>query len=83
MDEDHATATSPPPVQLGITVTASLCITAVQFRQSTNFSNGRRIFQDLSFLRGDGKKYSELNNSKRYRHFLKYNFCCLNFAVCP
>jgi hypothetical protein len=39
-DEDHATTTLPPPLQLGITVTASLCITAAQCRESTKFSNG-------------------------------------------
>jgi hypothetical protein len=33
----------PPPLQLGITVTASLCITAAHCRQSTKFSNGPRI----------------------------------------
>jgi hypothetical protein len=29
----------PPPLKLGITVTASLCITAAHSHQSTNFSN--------------------------------------------
>jgi hypothetical protein len=43
MDEDHATATLPPLLQLGITFTASLCITAAHCRQSANFSNGPRI----------------------------------------
>jgi hypothetical protein len=32
-----------PPLQLGITVTASLYITAANCRQSTNFANGPRI----------------------------------------
>jgi len=31
------------PLQLGITVTTCLCITAAHFHQSTNFSNGCRI----------------------------------------
>jgi hypothetical protein len=39
MVEYHATATLPPSLQLGITVTASLCITEVHCRKSTNFSN--------------------------------------------
>jgi hypothetical protein len=40
-DEDHATTTTlPPPLQLGITVSASPCITAAHCRQFTNFSNG-------------------------------------------
>jgi hypothetical protein len=33
----------PPQQQLGITVTASLCITAAHCRQSMNFSNGPRL----------------------------------------
>jgi hypothetical protein len=33
----------PPPLQLGIRVTTSLCIKAVHYRQSTNFSNGPRV----------------------------------------
>jgi len=32
------------PPQLGITVTASLCITAMHCHQSRSFSNGPRIF---------------------------------------
>jgi hypothetical protein len=39
---DHATITLPPPLKLGITVTASLCITAAHCRQSKNVSNGSR-----------------------------------------
>jgi hypothetical protein len=31
-----------PPLQLGITVIASICITAAHFRQSTNLPNGPR-----------------------------------------
>jgi hypothetical protein len=34
----------PPPLQLGITVTASLCITAAHCRQSTNFCDGPCIY---------------------------------------
>jgi hypothetical protein len=45
MDEYHATTTLPPPLQLSITVTASLFITAAHCHQSTNFSNGARIFR--------------------------------------
>jgi hypothetical protein len=41
-NSDHATTTLPPPLQLRITVTASLCITAAHCSQSTNFSNGPR-----------------------------------------
>jgi hypothetical protein len=41
MDEDHATTTSPPPLQLGISH-ASLCKTAAHCRKSTNFSSGLR-----------------------------------------
>jgi hypothetical protein len=33
----------PPPLQLGITLIASLCITAAHYRQSANFSNGLLI----------------------------------------
>jgi hypothetical protein len=33
-----------PPLQLGITVIASLCITAAHCSQSTKFSNGRGIY---------------------------------------
>jgi hypothetical protein len=33
-----------PPLQLCITVTASLCITGAQCRQSTNFANGPQIY---------------------------------------
>jgi hypothetical protein len=40
--QDHATTTLFPLLQLGITVTASLCITAAHYRQSTNFANGPR-----------------------------------------
>jgi hypothetical protein len=37
----------PPPQQLNIIVTASLCTTAAHCRQSTNFSNGpRKIHYD-------------------------------------
>jgi hypothetical protein len=36
----------PPPLQLGITVTASFCITAAHCRQSTNFSNNLHILDD-------------------------------------
>jgi hypothetical protein len=43
-DEDHATTTLPPPLQLGITVTTSLCKTAPHCRQSTKFSNCPCIF---------------------------------------
>jgi hypothetical protein len=42
-DADYATTTLPPPLQLGIKVTAYLCIKAAHFRQSTNFANGPRI----------------------------------------
>jgi len=31
--------TLPPPLQIGATVTASLCITAAHCQKSTNFSN--------------------------------------------
>jgi hypothetical protein len=41
-DEDHTT-TMFPPLQLGITVTASLCIIAAYCRKSTHFSIGPRI----------------------------------------
>jgi hypothetical protein len=40
---NHTTTMLPPPLQLGVTVTASLCIIAAHCRQSTNFSNGSRI----------------------------------------
>jgi hypothetical protein len=36
----------PPPLQLGITVTASLGISATHCRQSTNFSNSLRILSE-------------------------------------
>jgi hypothetical protein len=38
----------PPPVQLCITVTASLCIKAALCRQSTNFSSGTRNLRRYS-----------------------------------
>jgi hypothetical protein len=47
-DEDHATTTLLPPLQLVITVTVSLCITAAHCRQSTNFSNGPRTKVEYS-----------------------------------
>jgi hypothetical protein len=47
-DEDHATTTVPPPLQLGITVTASLCVTAAHCRQSTNFANGLVFYDTVS-----------------------------------
>jgi hypothetical protein len=37
-DGDHTTTTLPPPLQLGITVTSSLCITAAHCLQYTNFA---------------------------------------------
>jgi hypothetical protein len=42
-DEDRATTTLHPPLQIVITVTASLCIIAAHCSQSTNFSNGPHI----------------------------------------
>jgi hypothetical protein len=42
-DEDHFSTTLPPPLQLGITVTTSLCITAAPCRQPTILSNGLRM----------------------------------------
>jgi hypothetical protein len=45
MDEDHTTTTLLLPLQLGIKVTASLCIRVAHCRQSKNFSNGPRRFQ--------------------------------------
>jgi hypothetical protein len=44
LHEDPSTFTLPPPLQVGITVTASLCIKAAHFLQSTNFSNGPCIY---------------------------------------
>jgi len=48
-DEDHTTTTLTPPLQLGITVTASVCITAAHCRQSTKFSNAPRTSQPCLF----------------------------------
>jgi hypothetical protein len=33
MDEDYATTTLPPPLLLGITVTAFLCVTAAHYKK--------------------------------------------------
>jgi hypothetical protein len=44
-DEDHATTTFHPPLQLGVTVTASLCIPLAHCRQSTNFANSPRMYR--------------------------------------
>jgi len=35
----------PPPLQLGLTVTASLCVTAVHCCQSMTFSNGPCMYE--------------------------------------
>jgi len=35
----------PPPLQLGRTVTTSICITVAHCHQSTNFSSGPRTLQ--------------------------------------
>jgi len=40
MDEDHATITLPPPLQLGITVTASLCLLSLLMTLSNEMSSG-------------------------------------------
>jgi NADH:ubiquinone oxidoreductase subunit 5 (subunit L)/multisubunit Na+/H+ antiporter MnhA subunit len=40
----------PPPLQLGITVTVSLCITAAHCRQSKDFSNDPRILNILQAM---------------------------------
>jgi len=40
----RATTTLPPLLQLGVTVTAFLCIIAAHCRHSTKFSNGPRTF---------------------------------------
>jgi hypothetical protein len=47
-DEDHAATTLAPPLQLGATVTTSLCITAAHCHQSTISSNGPRILPGFS-----------------------------------
>jgi len=44
MDEDDTITTLPPPLQLGVTVTASLYITAAHSRQSTNSANDLTTF---------------------------------------
>jgi hypothetical protein len=45
----------PPPLQLGITVTAYLCITAAHCRQSTNLSGGPpRKYSAVTIRQEDG-----------------------------
>jgi hypothetical protein len=70
-DEGHATTTLLPPLQLGITVTAPICITAAHCRQSTNLSNDPRscpahlilldLFTLLIFRGGGGGKLQGLD----------------------
>jgi hypothetical protein len=49
MDEVHATTTLTPPLQLGITFTASICTTAAHCSQSTSFSNSPRMYNLVPF----------------------------------
>jgi hypothetical protein len=49
-DEDHATTTLHPPLQLGIRVTASLCITAAHCCQYANFPNGPRMYVNSKYF---------------------------------
>jgi hypothetical protein len=54
-DEDHATTMLPPPLQLGITVTTSLCITAAHYPSPRTFQTAlvnilTIIFRDLVIL---------------------------------
>jgi hypothetical protein len=66
MDEDHTTTTLPSPLQLSITVTASLYTTTAHCQQSTNLSNGPRIFKKV--LRS--LKLSVLNYIEKWRLLL-------------
>jgi hypothetical protein len=57
----YTTTTLPILLQLGITVTTSLCITAAHYRQSTNFANGPCIFKKT------------MKNPLRFRTYFRIN----------
>jgi hypothetical protein len=68
-DEDHATTTVPPPLQHGITVTASLCITAAHCRESMKFSDGPRIISVFGWRKMPHLK--EPLHTRQYRHTVR------------
>jgi hypothetical protein len=63
----------PPPLQLGITVTASLFITAAHCRQSTNFSNGPHTYRSDDF-----EDEEESGRIGRIRYKKGESLCCIH-----
>jgi hypothetical protein len=75
-----------PPLQLGLTVTASLCITEANCHQSTNFANGPptcedNIKMDLKEVGCKGMDCIHLDHQKAHRQILVNTEIKLRFPL--